>query len=136
MDEAAKINALMEALRFFRDHYLSSVYSSMGVTALAAGWLITSRSARVFLHAHRWLSVSSIFVIILSYIGYWKMTLGVQTLSQTIYDKLSMFSSAQGVYEHYALTRPGVFGFILMQGLAATFIILLIIATMKDPGRE
>jgi hypothetical protein len=136
MDEAATINALMESLKFFRDQYLSSAYSTMGFTAIAAGWLITSRSARLFLHSHRWLGLSSLFLIVLTYIGYWRMSLGVQTLSQIISDKLSMHSAAQGLYEHYALTLPSVYGFIFMQGLALVFMILIIIATLKDPGKE
>jgi hypothetical protein len=57
MAEEEVISALMEALKFFREQYLSSAYSTMGFTVIGAGWLITSRSARVFIHSHRWLGI-------------------------------------------------------------------------------
>jgi hypothetical protein len=108
----------------------------MGFTLIATGWLITSRSARVFLNSHRWLGLSSIFMIIITYVGYWKLSLGVQAISQGIADKLSKFVEASGLYEHYTLTLSGVYGFIMLQGLALFLVILIIIATLKDPGKE
>ena len=136
MDDKDKFNALLNALIFFRSQYLSNSYSSMGFTVIAAGWLITSRSARVFLNSHRWLGLSSIFLMILTYIGYWKLSLGVQAISQGIADKLSKLVDAPGLYEHYTITHSGVYGFILLQGLALVFVILVIIAIIKDPGKE
>ncbi|MBI5825480.1 MAG: hypothetical protein HZB18_15735 [Chloroflexi bacterium] len=136
MDDKDKINTLLNALIFFRSQYLSASYSTMGFTIIAAGWLVTSRSARVFLNSHRWLGLSSIFMIILTYIGYWKLSLGVQAISQGIADKLSKFVDASGMYEHYIIMLSGVYGFILLQGLALVFVILVIIAALKDPGKE
>jgi hypothetical protein len=136
MTDSEKITTLLNALIFFRSQYLSSSYSTMGFTFIVAGWLITSGSARVFLHSHRWLGLSSIFVAILAYIGYWKLSLGVQAISQGIADQLSQFVDATGMYEHYTITLSGVYGFIFMQGLALVIVVLVIIATLKDPGRE
>lgn len=136
IDDATTINALIEALKYYRENFISSAYSTMGFTAVAIGWLITSRSARLFLHSHRWLSLASIIMIIISFAGYWGLSLGVQSLSQEITDKLSAYSSARGLYEHYTLSLVGVYGFILIQGLATAFIILVILAILRDPGKE
>jgi len=46
---------LLDALKFFRENFISSAYSTMGFTIIAAGWLIPSKPAREFIHACRWL---------------------------------------------------------------------------------
>src|SRR5687767_12872457 len=100
MTEDEMIASLMEAIKFFREQYLSSAYSTMGFTVIVAGWLITSRSARVFIHTHRWLGISGITILILSYIGYWRMSLGVQSASQRIVDKLAALHVDASVFDH------------------------------------
>lgn len=136
IDDATAINASIEALKYYRQNFISSAYSTMGFNAVAIGWLITSSSARLFLHSHRWLSLAAMIMIIISYSGYWVLSLRVQSLSQGIASKLSAYPAAQGLHEHYALGLPGVYGFILIQGLAMAFIILVVIAILRDPGKE
>jgi hypothetical protein len=136
IDDVTAINALIEALKYYRENFISSAYSTMGFTAVAIGWLITSRSARLFLHSHRWLSLAAVIMIIISYAGYWELSLRVQSLSQGIANKLSAYPAAQGLYEHYTLSLAGVHGFILIQGLATGFIILVMVAILRDPGKE
>jgi len=136
METAETITALLEAIKFFREQYFSSAYSTMGFTIISAGWLITSQSARVFLHSHRWLGMSAIIMLILTYIGYWEMSLGVQALSQGISNQLMLLGVDKVVFEHYELSIQGVYGFIFLQGLALVFTSLIIIAILKDPGQE
>jgi len=138
MKEPEMIATLMEAIKFFRGQYISSAYSTMGFTIIAAGWLITSRSARVFVHSHRWLGISSIAMIVMGYIGYWRMSLGVQKASQEIADQLKILlgQDSSFLYGHYALSIEGVKGFIFLQGLALLFLSLIIIAVLRNPGQE
>jgi hypothetical protein len=134
--EVEVISSLMEAIRFFREQHLSSAYSTMGFTVVAAGWLITSRSARVFIHSHRWLGITGIVMLFASYIGYWRISLGVQAASQGIADQLVSLQVDRSVYGHYILSPQGVHGFIFIKGLALLFLVLIIIAVLRNPGEE
>lgn len=136
MAEEEVISALMEAIKFFREQHLSSAYSTMGFTVVGAGWLITSRSARVFIHSHRWLGITGIVILFASYIGYWRMSLGVQAASQGIADQLAILQVDKSVYGHYTLSPQAVQGFVFIQGLALLFLVLIIIAVLRNPGEE
>jgi len=136
MPEEEAIKILIEALKYYRDGFHSSAYSTMGFTALAAGWLITSQSARDFIHSHRWLGWSAIAMIMASFAGYWKMAIGVMKLSLEVSGKLHTYGNAAGLYEHYLLKQSGVNGYILIQGLATAFIILVLIAILFPPREE
>ena len=72
---------LLDALKFYRENFISSAYSTMGFSVVAAGWLITSKSAQEFIRNRRWLGWVSIAMIVLSYVGYWRMALAVQSWS-------------------------------------------------------
>jgi hypothetical protein len=64
------------------------------------------------------------------------MALGVQSSSHAIAEALKNHYE-EIVYKHYELSLNGVYGFILIQGLATSFIILLIISIVyKSPKTE
>lgn len=126
---------LLEALRFYRENFISSAYSTMGFTVVAIGWLVTSKSAQDFIRPRRWLGLASIIMIAASYAGYWRMALAVQSSSHAIATELSKHYQ-QIVYGHYELSLQGVYGFILIQGLATAFIILLIVSIINEPITE
>jgi len=122
---------LLDALKFYRENFISSAYSTMGFTVVAVGWLITSKSAQDFIRSHRWLGLTSIVMIVITYIAYWRMSLGVQRASHDI------AAALQGrmediVYKHYELSINGISGFILIQGLATAFVILLILSIIRE----
>lgn len=126
---------LLDALKFYRENFISSAYSTMGFSVVAAGWLITSKSAQEFIRNRRWLGWVSIAMIVLSYVGYWRMALAVQSWSQAIAEALGTHYE-EIIYKHYELSLNGVYGFILIQGLAAAFIILLIYSVIYGPESE
>jgi len=134
MTESEIIRTLMDALKFYRENFISSSYSTMGFTIVAVGWLITSKSAQDFFRSHRRLSVAAIAMLIVSFIAYWRLALGVWALSHAIAEKLSTHIE-RSLFQYYELSSQGVYGFILLQGLATAFIILLIVSIINEPAK-
>lgn len=128
MESQEKTRYLITALKDYQSNFNSSAYQTMGFSLVAAGWLMTSKEARGFLHANQWLAYVAIGLLIVSFFGYWWMAWRVHKLSQNIYQQLQGIKGAEGLYEHYLLSQRGVLGYIGMQGLASLFIVLVVVA--------
>ena len=127
------IQYLIESLRYFQTEFNSSAYSTMGFTVVAGGWLMTSKSARAFVHAHYGLACVAIGLVALAFLGYAWMCLRIQELSQGIYDRLVAIPAAQGLFEHHRLTLPGAIAYIAFQGVASALVIVGLVAALRNP---
>lgn len=136
MDTTNKILELLKAISQYQENFVSSAYSTMGFLLLVDGWLVTSTSARAFIHRHKTLAWVGIFLAVVNLLAYAYISFDIQAISQNIYSQLASIPGTEGLYEHYLLSKRGVSLFILFQALATLVMIFTLCAIVKDPVLE
>ena len=134
MSEVKKIELLIDALSGFQTGLLENAAWAMGISAVAAGWLITSDKARDFFRRHHKVAYVFAISIVLSTIGYSFLTLEIQQTSQTIFCRLAEFKDAEGLFEHYRISVMFAVAYIAFQSAVslALAIMLVLIARESD----
>ena len=132
MPEIEKIKLLIEALSGFQTGLLGNATWAIGVSAIAAGWLITSDKARNFFRRHHTVAHVFAILIVLGTIGYGFLTLEIQQTSQTISDRLAEIENANGLFEHYRVSVMFAVAYIAFQSAASFALAAMLVLIAKD----
>ena len=136
MCEIEKIKLLIEALSGFQTGLLGNATWAIGVSAVAAGWLITSDKARNFFRRYHKAAYVFAIMIVLSTIGYGFLTLEIQQTSQTISDRLTEIEDAKGLFEHYRVSVMFATAYIAFQSAASFALAVMLVLIAKDSDAD
>ncbi|MHC6529481.1 hypothetical protein [Vibrio proteolyticus] len=123
-DERLKI--LIAALERYQANYNTSAYSTMGFWLLGLGWLLTSESARLSIETQPYLKEASVVFIWLNWVLFTYASFRVYRVSNNLYDKLSSWKYAEGVFEHAKMPLVSIVLYSAIIGLVVVLITVVL----------